>query len=64
MKTMRIVVQRCRQARVTVGGEMIGSIGRGLMLLVGVTHEDTERDAAYLAEKAAGLRILKTKPAK
>lgn len=61
---MRIVVQRCRQARVTVEGETIGSIGRGLMLLVGVTHEDTERDAAYLAEKIAGLRIFEDEAGK
>lgn len=61
---MKIVAQRCRQARVTVEGETIGSIGRGLMLLVGVNHEDTERDAAYLAEKIAGLRIFEDEAGK
>ncbi|MCM3701572.1 D-aminoacyl-tRNA deacylase [Paenibacillus macerans] len=61
---MKIVAQRCRQARVTVEGETIGSIGEGLMLLVGVTHEDTERDAAYLAEKIAGLRIFEDEAGK
>ncbi|MGZ7443611.1 D-aminoacyl-tRNA deacylase [Paenibacillus sp. TH7-28] len=61
---MKIVAQRCRQARVTVEGETIGSIGRGLMLLVGVTHEDTERDATYLAEKITGLRIFEDEAGK
>ncbi|GIP50469.1 putative D-aminoacyl-tRNA deacylase-like protein [Paenibacillus sp. J53TS2] len=61
---MRVVVQRCREARVNVGGETVGAIGPGLMLLVGVTHEDTEQDAAYLAEKIAGLRIFEDKAGK
>ncbi|MBU5674541.1 D-aminoacyl-tRNA deacylase [Paenibacillus brevis] len=55
---MRVVVQRCKQARVTVDGDTIGSIGAGLVLLVGITHEDTEENAAYLADKIAGLRIF------
>lgn len=55
---MRIVVQRCKEARVTVDGNVVGQIGEGLMLLVGITHEDTEQDAKYLAEKIAGLRIF------
>lgn len=55
---MRVVVQRCKQARVTVDGDMIGCIGAGLVLLVGITHEDTEANAAYLADKIAGLRIF------
>jgi D-tyrosyl-tRNA(Tyr) deacylase len=55
---MRVVVQRCKQADVTVDGKVIGRIGQGLMLLVGVTHDDTEQDARYLAEKIAGLRIF------
>lgn len=55
---MRIVVQRCKRAKVAIAGETVGSIGPGLMLLVGVTHEDTEKDAVYLAEKIAGLRIF------
>lgn len=61
---MRIVVQRCKQARVTVGGATTGSIKTGLMLLVGITHEDTEKDAAYLAEKVAGLRIFEDEAGK
>lgn len=55
---MRVVVQRCKDAKVTVDGTVTGEIGKGLMLLVGVTHEDTEQDAKYLADKIAGLRIF------
>lgn len=55
---MRIVVQRCKEAKVTVENSVIGQIGSGLMLLVGITHEDTEKEAAYLADKIAGLRIF------
>jgi D-aminoacyl-tRNA deacylase len=55
---MRVVVQRSKQARVTVKGRVVGQISEGLVLLVGVTHEDTEEDARYLAEKIAGLRIF------
>ncbi|WP_339323913.1 D-aminoacyl-tRNA deacylase [Paenibacillus sp. FSL W8-0194] len=55
---MRVVVQRCKEAQVTVNGEITGRIGQGLMVLVGVTHEDTEKDAQYLADKVAGLRIF------
>lgn len=55
---MRIVVQRCKQAKVSVEGSVTGSIEQGLMLLVGITHEDTEKEASYLAEKVAGLRIF------
>jgi len=55
---MRVVVQRCRQASVRVGGETVGSIGPGLMLLVGFTHGDAERDVKYIADKIAHLRIF------
>lgn len=55
---MRVVIQRCKDAKVTVDGTVIGEIGKGLLLLVGVTHEDTEKDAKYLADKIAGLRIF------
>lgn len=61
---MRVVVQRCREARVNVAGVTVGAIGPGLMLLVGVTHGDTEQDAAYLAEKIAGLRIFEDEAGK
>ncbi len=55
---MRAVVQRVRRAQVIVDGETVGEIGRGLLVLLGVTHADTEADADYLAGKIAGLRIF------
>jgi D-tyrosyl-tRNA(Tyr) deacylase len=51
-------VQRCKEGKVTVDGKAVGQIGSGLVVLLGVTHEDTEQDARYLAEKIAGLRIF------
>jgi D-tyrosyl-tRNA(Tyr) deacylase len=56
---MRAVVQRVTSASVTVDGEVVGRIGAGLLALVGVTHTDTSADAAKLARKIAGLRILR-----
>ena len=55
---MRAVVQRVTHARVTVGNEIVGDIGRGLLVLLGVAKEDTEADADYLAEKITGLRVF------
>jgi D-aminoacyl-tRNA deacylase len=55
---MRAVVQRVSRASVTVDGDVVGSIGKGFVVLLGVTHDDTEADAAYLAEKILGLRIF------
>lgn len=55
---MRVVVQRSKGASVTVAGEIKGQINKGLVLLVGVTHDDKEEDAAYLADKIANLRIF------
>ena len=43
----------------TVGDELTGKIESELMLLVGITHEDTEKDAQYLADKVSGLRIYR-----
>ena len=48
---MRAVVQRVSRARVIVNEQITGAIGLGLLVLLGVGHEDTEADAAYLAEK-------------
>ncbi|NUJ23872.1 D-aminoacyl-tRNA deacylase, partial [Pseudoalteromonas sp. 0802] len=45
---MRVVVQRSREASVTVGGEIVGQIEHGLVLLVGITHEDTEKDVEFV----------------
>ncbi|WP_040207839.1 D-aminoacyl-tRNA deacylase [Neobacillus jeddahensis] len=55
---MRVVVQRSKAAKVTVDGVVTGQITKGYVLLVGVTHEDNEADAAYLADKIANLRIF------
>lgn len=55
---MRVVVQRCKEASVTVDGKIVGAIGAGLMLLVGITHDDGEQDVRFAAEKIAGLRIF------
>jgi D-aminoacyl-tRNA deacylase len=55
---MRAVIQRVRRASVAVDGEIVGKIGRGLMVLLGVTHSDTPADSTWLAEKAVGLRIF------
>jgi len=55
---MRTVVQRVSRATVTVAGEVTGEIGIGLLVLLGVGHDDNERGADYLADKIAGLRIF------
>lgn len=55
---MRAVVQRVSRAKVTVEEFTVGEIGLGLLVLLGIGHEDTDSDANYLAEKIAGLRIF------
>ena len=55
---MRLVIQRVSEASVTVDGECISSIGRGLLVLVGVENGDMEQDASWLAAKTAALRIF------
>jgi D-tyrosyl-tRNA(Tyr) deacylase len=55
---MRIVLQRVARAHVEVAGETVGSIGAGLLILLGVTHRDTREDADYLASKVIQLRIF------
>jgi D-tyrosyl-tRNA(Tyr) deacylase len=56
---MRAVVQRVTEASVSVEGAVIGTIGTGLLVLVGVTHHDSAETAVSLARKVAGLRILR-----
>ena len=55
---MRCVVQRVSESSVSVGGETVGSIGPGLMVLIGVSAGDTDADLKYMAEKVPNLRIF------
>lgn len=55
---MRIVVQRVSRASVTVDGSVVGSIGHGLLALVGITHDDTAEQSAWMAEKLLALRVF------
>lgn len=55
---MRAVVQRVRQAAVTVDDQIVGAIAQGLVVFIAVTHTDTEADARWLAQKIATLRIF------
>jgi D-aminoacyl-tRNA deacylase len=55
---LKIVLQRVRRARVTVGGKVTGEIGRGLLLLVGFTGGDGEETLRWMAEKVVGLRVF------
>lgn len=55
---MRAVLQRVSRAKVTVEGETVGRIGRGILVLLGVAGGDTEKDAIYLLEKTLNIRIF------
>lgn len=55
---MRACVQRVSEASVTVDHEVVGQIGRGMLVLLGVTQDDNQRDAQFMAEKTTGLRIF------
>lgn len=61
---MRVVLQRVSEASVRVDGAVVGRIGRGLMLLVGIRHEDTEADLVWMADKVSGLRIFEDEDGK
>jgi len=61
---MKALLQRVSGASVSIGGEEVGRIGRGLVVFLGVARGDTERDAQYLAEKIAGMRIFADKEGK
>ena len=56
---MRAVVQRVLSASVTVDGEVVGSIDGGLLVLLGVTHDDTATEAAWMARKIRDVRLLR-----
>jgi D-aminoacyl-tRNA deacylase len=55
---MRAVIQRVKSAAVTVDGEIVGQIGKGLLVLVGVAGDDGPGDVSYLANKIANLRVF------
>lgn len=55
---MKVVVQRVSEASVSIDDEVVGSIGRGFMLLVGVGPNDTEEDVKYVARKVAKMRVF------
>lgn len=61
---MRVVVQRSKEASVTVDGKTIGEITKGFVLLVGITHSDTTEDAKYVAEKIVNLRVFEDQEGK
>lgn len=58
MVTLRIVIQRAKKARVLVNNQVVGAIDFGLMILVGVTHDDTDEDIDYIADKLVNLRVF------
>jgi D-tyrosyl-tRNA(Tyr) deacylase len=55
---MKLVIQRVKSASVDVNGKAVGEIGGGLLIFVGVGHDDTAADAAHLAKKTANLRVF------
>lgn len=61
---MRVLIQRVSKASVTVEGQIISSIGKGLLILLGVGHGDTEEQTKFLAEKVANLRIFEDEQGK
>jgi D-aminoacyl-tRNA deacylase len=61
---MRAVVQRVTRGRVTVEGQVVGAIGKGYVVLLGVSTEDTAEAAHYMADKVAGLRVFEDEAGK
>lgn len=55
---MRVVIQRVKNASVSIDQKIIGNINHGLLILLGIEHEDTENDANWLIQKILGLRIF------
>ncbi|MEB3355863.1 MAG: D-aminoacyl-tRNA deacylase [Synechococcales bacterium] len=55
---MRVILQRVRASHVTIDGQCVGQIGRGLTLLVGIAHGDTEAELAWMARKCLDLRVF------
>ena len=61
---VRVIIQRTKRGKVTVNQEVVGQIDQGLVLLVGVTHEDQEKDVEYLVDKIVNLRIFEDEEGK
>ena len=61
---MRAVLTRVKSASVTIDGTVVGSIGKGFLILLGVGPNDTEKESRYLAEKALGLRVFEDESGK
>lgn len=61
---MKVVVQRSKEASVTVNGQVTGQISLGFVVLVGITHEDTVEDVQYIADKVANLRVFEDEEGK
>ena len=61
---MRAVIQRVTEAKVTIAGDAVGEIGRGLVALVGIGRDDTPRDLDWMVEKIVNLRIFETEEGK
>lgn len=55
---MKVVIQRVEEAEVKVEDKTVGKIGKGFLVLLGVTHHDTEKDADYLVRKVCNLRVF------
>ena len=55
---MRLLIQRCLEASVDIAGQRQAGIGRGLLVLVGIEHEDTQGDAQWMAAKLVGMRLF------
>ncbi len=61
---MRALIQRVSSASVSVDGKVAGRIGKGILILLGIAHEDTEEDSKYLAAKCANMRIFEDESGK
>ncbi|WP_342598477.1 D-aminoacyl-tRNA deacylase [Psychrobacillus sp. FSL H8-0483] len=61
---MKVLLQRCKNAKVTVDGEVTGKIDHGYLLLVGITTTDSDVEITYLADKIAGLRLFEDEDGK
>ena len=55
---MKLVIQRVKEANVEVGGNIVGKIDKGFLILVGITHSDTKENADYLVKKVSNLRVF------